>query len=104
MDKQVSLMNLMLKMTENVPDAAVQTITYKRQAHKRKRADLLAALPAEEVHHELGDKHCPDCHHELIEIGKQSVRQELLFIPAQLKRLDHIQHAYKCKYCSQRNL
>ena len=40
-------------MTENVPDAAVQTITYKRQAHKRKRADLLAALPAEEVHHEL---------------------------------------------------
>ena len=47
-------MNLMLKMTENVPDA-VQTITYKRQAHKRKRADLLAALPAEEVHHELGD-------------------------------------------------
>ena len=56
----------MLKMTENVPDAAVQTITYKRQAHKRKRADLLAALPAEEVHHELGDKHCPDCHHELI--------------------------------------
>lgn len=49
MDKQVSLMNLMLKMTENVPDAAVQTITYKRQAHKRKRADLLAALPAEKV-------------------------------------------------------
>ena len=91
-------------MTENVPDAAVQTITYKRQAHKRKRADLLAALPAEEVHHELGDKHCPDCQHELTEIGKQAVRQELLFIPAQLKRLDHIQHAYKCKYCSRRNL
>ncbi|KAA8812727.1 IS66 family transposase [Lactobacillus crispatus] len=104
MDKQVSLMNLMLKMTENVPDAAVQTITYNRKTQRRKRADLLAALPAEEVHHELGDKHCPDCHYELIEIGKQSVRQELLFIPAQLKRLDHIQHAYKCKYCSQRNL
>ena len=97
-------MNLMLKMTENVPDATVQTITYKRKAHKRKRADLLESISAEEVHHELGDKHCPDCHHELIEIGRQSVQQELLFIPAQLKRLDHIQHAYKCKYCSQRNL
>ena len=103
MDKQVSSMNLKLKMTENVPDVAVQTITYNRKTQRRKRADLLAAFPAEEVHHELGDKHCPDCHHELIEIGKQSVRQELLFIPAQLKRLDHIQHAYKCKYCSQRN-
>ena len=71
MDKQVSLMNLMLKMTENVPDATVQTITYKRKAHKRKRADLLESISVEEVHHELGDKHCPDCHHELIEIGRQ---------------------------------
>lgn len=97
-------MSLLLnRMTENVP-GAVQTITYKRQTHKRKRADLLAAFPAEEVHHELDDKHCPDCHHELTEIGAYPIRQELLFIPAQLKRLDHIQHAYKCLYCSQRSL
>ena len=47
-------------MMENVPDAVVQTITYKRKAHKRKRADLLKNLPSEEVHHELDDKHCPD--------------------------------------------
>ena len=90
-------------MTENVPDVTVQTITYNRKTQHRKRTDLLAAFLAEEVHHELGDKHCPDCQHELTEIGKQAVRQELLFIPAQLKRLDHIQHAYKCKYCSRRN-
>ena len=64
-------------MTESVPDAAVQTITYKRQAHQKKQADLLAAYP---------------------------VRKELLFIPAQIKRLDHIQHAYKCLYCSSKNL
>ena len=31
------------------------------------------------------------------EIGSWSVRQDLLFIPAQIKRLDHVQHAYKCK-------
>ena len=103
MDKQVCLMSLMLKMTKSVSDDAVQTITYKRQTQRRKRADLLAAFPAEEVHHELDDKHCPDCHHELIEIGSYQVRQELKFIPAQLKRLDHIQHAYKCQYCRQRN-
>ena len=91
-------------MTENVPDAAVQTITYKRQAHKRKRADLLAALPAEEVHHELGDKPAEEGHHELTEIGKQPVRQEVIFISAQLKKLEHIQHVYKCEYCGQRDL
>lgn len=72
-------------MTENVPDAAVQTITYKRKNHQRKRADLLAAFPAEEVHHELSDKHCLDCYHELTEIGSYPIRQELLFIPAQKK-------------------
>ena len=37
------------------------------------------------------------------EIGSWSVRQELLFIPAQIKRLDHVQHAYKCKHCSLSN-
>lgn len=65
------------RMAESVPDVAVQTITYKRQAHQKKQADLLAAFP---------------------------VRKELLFIPAQIKRLDHIQHAYKCLYCSSKNL
>ena len=28
-------------------------------------------------------------------------RQELVFIPSQLKRIDHIQHAYKYEACSQ---
>lgn len=92
MGKQVSLMNLMPKMTENVPDAAVQTITYNRKTQRRKRADLLAAFPAEEGHHEL------------TEIGKQPVRQEVIFISAQLKKLEHIQHVYKCEYCGQRDL
>lgn len=92
MGKQVSLMNLMPKMMKNVPDAAVQTITYNRKTQRRKRADLLAAFPAEEGHHEL------------TEIGKQPVRQEVIFISAQLKKLEHIQHVYKCEYCGQRDL
>lgn len=82
----------MPKMMENVPDAAVQTITYNRKTQRRKRADLLAAFPAEEGHHEL------------TEIGKQPVRQEVIFISAQLKKLEHIQHVYKCEYCGQRDL
>ena len=69
-------------MMESVPDAAVQTITYKRKTHKRKRADLLAAFPIKEVHHELEDKECPDCQHKLTKIGSYPIRQELLFIPA----------------------
>ncbi|WP_434556738.1 IS66 family transposase zinc-finger binding domain-containing protein [Staphylococcus delphini] len=37
-------------------------------------------------------------------MGTELKRQEVKFIPAQLLRLDHIQHTYKCENCSQHNL
>lgn len=73
-----------------------EVITYKRRKVKGKRQVLLSQFKAEEVHHRLEDCTCPDCHGELKEIGASLQRQELVFIPAQLKRLDHVQHAYKC--------
>lgn len=82
-----------------------ERIVYQRKKQKAKRADILKTFAGEEVHHELtGDELlCPDCRQEMKEIGVYPVRQELLFIPAQIKRLDHIQHAYKCEACSLKN-
>lgn len=40
---------------ETIPDD-IKTVTYQRHTHKRQRAKLLAAFPAEEVHHELTDR------------------------------------------------
>ena len=79
-----------------------ERIVYQRKKQKAKRADVLKTFAGEEAHHELtGDELlCPDCRQEMEEIGTYPVRQELLFIPAQIKRLDHIQHAYKCEACS----
>ena len=57
----------------------------------------LAQFDSEEVHHRLEDCICPDCQGDLKEIGATLQGQELVFIPAQLKRIDHIQHAYKCQ-------
>jgi transposase len=48
----------------------------------------------------LDDLTCPDCQHELKEIGSFCARKELLYIPAQVERIDHIQHSYKCQHCS----
>lgn len=92
-------------MMENVPEK-VETITYHRRKKRRKRPDIMAAFPVEAVHYELSqaERYCPDCRHKLKDIGANSVRQELLFIPAQIKHLDHIQHSYKCEYCSLKNL
>lgn len=69
-----------------------ETITYKRSKHKAKRESVLSAFPSEEVHHKLpeAEQICSDCQHELKEIGCWAVRKELVFIPAQIKRLDHI--------------
>lgn len=80
-----------------------EEITYKRKKSKGKRQALLAQFDSEEVHHQLEESICPDCQGELKEIGATLQRQELVFIPAQLKRIDHIQHAYKCQACSEKN-
>ena len=80
-----------------------EEITYKRQKAKGKRQALLAQFDSEEVHHRLESCICPDCQGELKEIGATLQGQELVFIPAQLKRIAHIQHAYKCQACSKNN-
>lgn len=82
-----------------------EEIAYRRRRRKAKRANVLKAFASEEIHHQLTGKDllCPDCQQEMKEIGSCPVRQELLFIPAQIKRLDHIQHAYKCQCCSLKN-
>lgn len=94
-----------MKMTIFPGEDQEETITYKRSKHKAKREVVLSAFPSEEVHHELpkAEQICSDCHHTLKEIGCCAVRKELVFIPAQIKRLDHIGHAYKCEHCSLNN-
>ncbi|MDQ8770036.1 IS66 family transposase zinc-finger binding domain-containing protein, partial [Streptococcus ruminantium] len=83
-----------------------ETITYKRKKTKGVRQAIFSQFTPEIVHHELQgeDCLCPYCQRPLKEIGTTVQRQELIFIPAQLKWVDHIQHAYKCQACSQKNL
>ena len=82
-----------------------ETITYRRKKAKGIRQAIFSQFIPEIVHHELQgeDGTCPDCHGQLKEIGSTVQRQELIFIPAQLKRIDHVQHAYKCQACSEKN-
>lgn len=96
--------NAFLKKTTTYP-VETEVITYKRKKAKGVRQAIFNHFTPEIVHHELQgeDCICPDCHGQLKEIGSTVQRQELVFIPAQLKRVDHIQHAYKCQACSQKN-
>jgi hypothetical protein len=64
-----------------------ETITYKRRKQIGGKQDILASLPSEQVHYRLDDLTCPECHHELKEIGGFCARQELLYVPAKIKML-----------------
>ena len=95
-----------LKKKVTVPgNPEEETITYRRKKAKGKRQAIFQQFKPEVIHHELMGEACtcPDCHGRLKEIGSCVQRQELVYVPAQLKRVDHIQHAYKCVACSKKN-
>ena len=102
---QISLFDIEEVTQEEKSETAVEeeTITYTRRKPTGKRQDIFEQFTPELVHHELLGEACvcPECQHALKEIGSCVKRKELVFIPAQLKRVDHIQHAYKCPHCSE---
>ncbi|MGT2754350.1 IS66 family transposase zinc-finger binding domain-containing protein [Streptococcus ovis] len=82
-----------------------EAVTYTRRKVKGKRQADLDQLPQVERHHVLSEEDCicMDCSSKLKEIGSQIVRREVVFIPATLECVNHIQHNYKCWSCSQKD-
>ena len=90
------------KIEEPVKEEIIKVGGHKHKKKKGRKQAILDQLPTQEVHHRLeGDAcHCPDCDHQLKEIGSHPVSQEVVFQPATLRKDVHIQHAYKCEHCS----
>ena len=88
---------------ETLPDPEPEEFITVQRLKKRKgaRKEQLNGLPEEEVHYELlGEKcRCPHCSNKLQDIGKKTIREEPVFVPATLKKVVHIQHSYACKHC-----
>ena len=74
-------------MTRTCP-RITENIAYKRRKQAGRKQDILDSLPGGEVHHRLDDLTCTNCQHELKEIGSFCARKELLYILAQVKRID----------------
>lgn len=87
---------------ETLPIPVTEVKSYHRKKHNETKQEIIDNLPGKRVDHVLEDKNCPDCHHEMHDIGS-SVKKEVIFKPAVLERLDHYQHAYRCNYCSDHN-
>ena len=73
-------------MTRTCP-RITETFTHKRRKQVGRKQDILDSLPGGEVHHRLDDLTCTNCQHELKEIGSFCAREELHYIPAQVKRI-----------------
>ena len=80
-----------------------QTIQVAEHTRKGKRTkeELTEFLPHYEIDYMLEgeDKICDICGAELVCIGKEKVRSELVIIPQQMAVIDYFRSSYKCAAC-----
>ena len=101
LENQLCLESEVFNEVETFHDLAVSepTIEELMMVHKTRnkvtREQSLKSLPVTEVEYVLeGEKKlCPWCKTEMVPIGKEQVRQELQFIPAQLQVISYVRYA-----------
>lgn len=73
---------------------------HKRKS-KRTHEEIFENLPVEEVLHEVEDKECPECGEQMKTVGKEFVRDELVYVPARLFVRKHYTEVVKCPSCGE---
>ena len=92
-------------------DEAEQAVVTKEPAEKTgagntrkqpKRTPLPKGLPRETIVHDIAetDKHCDGCGQDLHRMGEETSEQ-LEFIPASIKVIEHVRPKYSCRHCEQ---
>lgn len=84
-------------------EPANETITYTRKKQVGKRDTDLEGLPEKVIEYDLEDKSCPECNHEMHEMGTEE-RREVEIIPAQAIVVRHVQKKYSCRKCEKENI
>lgn len=81
------------------------------EKHYRKRTRLTTDklpddLPVEVVEHGLpaSEQSCPACDGTLHVMGRETLRRELVIIPAQVTIREHVRLTYACRHCEQTDL
>ena len=88
--------------TPSIEEEAGQELVTRRVHHKHGRQRLPETLPHTRIEHDLpeDEKKCPCCGEPRQRIGEE-VSEQLEFIPASLKVLQHVRFKYACKACEQ---
>ncbi|RKO68064.1 IS66 family transposase [Desulfofundulus salinus] len=104
--QQLSLFNeAEVEAQPDLPEPAVETITYQRRKQRGRREMVLDNLPVETVEYRLPEEErvCSCCGGPLHEMSTE-VRQELQIIPAQVKVVKHVRYVYSCRHCERNEL
>lgn len=84
-------------------EASIETVekvvTFKARKKKRTHKEAFDKLEIREVIHQVGDKSCPECGNEMKVVGKELVRDELVYVPAKMYLRKHYSEVVKCVSC-----
>lgn len=101
-EDQLSLFNeAEVEANKKAPEPdKVSVISYARKP-KRTKEELAACLPVVEVLCELDEKEqiCGVCESKMRFLGKETAREELEIIPAQVRLLRYVRYSYVCEHC-----
>jgi len=102
--EQQSLFNEVEVLAEETK-VEIEQVSVTRQTLKPKRKALPRDLPRDIIVHDISeeDKHCDACGHELHKMGEEKSEQ-LEFIPAQVKVIEHVRLKYSCRCCEQKGI
>lgn len=76
--------------------------TKKRKA-RAADAERYKGIPVTKEYLNLEDTKCPVCGADLVSIGEEFVRRELVFIPAQLRVVEYYSISYSCPECKRKD-
>lgn len=100
---QLSLFNeAELEADPDLPEPIIKDGShFKRRKPKTKREEILRDLPVKEVLCEIPeeDQYCEQCGTTLKPIGKETVREEVEYIPAKLQIIRYVRMSYECPPC-----
>lgn len=103
LEDQLSLFNeAELEADSKAKEPAKITVAgHVRKNPNTKREELIKDLPVKEVICDMPDdeKYCEQCGTDLKPIGKETVREELEYIPAQLRIIRYVRISYECPKC-----
>lgn len=97
--EQIDLFNEAEAVAAVEPMEERVTVAAHTRKAKRTHKETFENLPTQEVLIEVEDKTCPKCGAEMETVGKEFVRDELVYVPAQMFVRKYFAEVVKCPNC-----